>query len=167
MSNYESIFDNDSVRVKLADTEDGIALSLDFMEGDESTAGTTLYIGQEQIDGMCAWLEKYRSRPEVARRDPGTEKILWNLLDRAYKMMLMAIGPVHEQDSDSNDPIVAWASDVRKVLYGSGRVPSLADIASIPSPLRQKPFMPCERCVSPNTCAKSGCFPPQPQGERS
>lgn len=36
-------------------------------------------------------------------------------------------------------------------------------ILSIPSPLRQKPFMPCERCVSPNTCAKSGCFPPQPQ----
>lgn len=74
------------------------------------------------------------AHPEVAPIDPGTEKILWNLLDRAYKMMLMAIGPVHEQDPDSNDPIVAWASDVRKVLYGSGRVPSLADLQSLPSP---------------------------------
>lgn len=64
--NYESVFDNDSVRVKLADTEDGIELSLDLMEGGESTAGTTLYLGKEQIDGMCAWLDKYRSAPTEA-----------------------------------------------------------------------------------------------------
>lgn len=61
MSNYESVFDNGSVRVKLADTEDGIELSLDLMDDGVPSAGTTIYIGPEQINGMCAWLDKYRT----------------------------------------------------------------------------------------------------------
>lgn len=61
--------------------------------------------------------------PAVAAPDPGTEKILRTLLDRAYKMMLMSGYKVAVVDSDNNDPIVAWMSDARHVLYGSGRVP--------------------------------------------
>lgn len=55
-----------------------------------------------------------------AASDPGTEKILRDLLDRIYKMNLMAIPAlrVTEQDKHSNDPLVAWMSDVRSVLYG-------------------------------------------------
>ena len=51
--------------------------------------------------------------------DRGTEKILRDLLDRAYKIMLMAGYQVATVDSDNNDPIVAWMSDTRKVLYGT------------------------------------------------
>lgn len=51
--------------------------------------------------------------------DTGTEKMLRDLLDRAYKMMLMAGYRVAVVDSDNNDPIVAWMSDARTVLYGN------------------------------------------------
>lgn len=73
--NYESVFDNGAVRLKLADTEDGIALSLDFLDDGEPTAGTTLYIGKEQIDGMCAWLEKYRTPTVTALAMEGAPTI--------------------------------------------------------------------------------------------
>lgn len=67
MSKYESTFDNNAVRVRLEDTEHGVALSLEMLhEGwDEPSAGTTLYIGQEQIDGMAKWLQEKASRPEA------------------------------------------------------------------------------------------------------
>jgi hypothetical protein len=56
--------------------------------------------------------------------DPGTEKLLRDLLDRMYKMNLLAIPSlrVMEFDPDSNDPLVAWMSDARKVLYGNLRL---------------------------------------------
>jgi len=59
------------------------------------------------------------SRRTPPSEDPGTEKILRDLLDRAYKMMLMAGYRVAEVDSDHNDPLIAWMSDARKVLYGT------------------------------------------------
>jgi hypothetical protein len=58
--------------------------------------------------------------------DLGTEKLLRDMLDRAYKIMLMAGYRVAVVDSDSNDPIIAWMSDAIAVLYGSGPQPDLA-----------------------------------------
>lgn len=67
-----------------------------------------------------------RAAPEERAQDPGTEKILRTLLDRAYKMMLQAGYRVMEHDPDQNDPIGAWMSDARVVLYGNGQQPDLA-----------------------------------------
>lgn len=64
----------------------------------------------------------------VARIDPGTEKMLRTLLDRAYKMMLQSGYRVAEVNPDHNDPIIAWMSDARAVLYGSGRQPDLGSL---------------------------------------
>lgn len=55
----------------------------------------------------------------AARSDRGTEKLLRDLLDRAYKMMLMSGYRLQEHNPDSNDPITAWMSDARAVLYGN------------------------------------------------
>jgi hypothetical protein len=58
------------------------------------------------------------SAERVATDDPGTVKILTALVDRAYKIFVMSgVLRAAEQDPDSNDPIVAWASDVRSILY--------------------------------------------------
>jgi hypothetical protein len=68
------------------------------------------------------------------REDPGMVKLLTNLVDRMYKMNLMAIPSlrVTEQNPDSNDPIAAWMSDVRSVLYRNKPVPDLArDLGNI------------------------------------
>lgn len=136
MSNYESVFDNDSVRVKLADTEDGIALSLDLMEDGEPTAGTTIYIGSEQIDGMCAWLEKYRSaRPEALRIDD-VGAVAW-----AYRK-LKAFG-VHTGTIDSAMMMDRLNAILTTECPGTqassvGAVPA----PSAPSPLAQKQEKP-------------------------
>lgn len=63
------------------------------------------------------------TRPEVVVSDPGTEKLLRDMLDRAYKMMQMSGYRVVEQNPDHNNPIIAWMADARHVLYGSGRAP--------------------------------------------
>lgn len=50
--------------------------------------------------------------------DPGTLKIMTALVERAYGIFTASgVLRVAEQDPDSNDPIVAWASDVRSILY--------------------------------------------------
>lgn len=56
----------------------------------------------------------------TSREDAGTVKLLTDLLDRAYKMHVMAgtTTRISEQDADQNDPLLAWLSDVRSVLYG-------------------------------------------------
>lgn len=56
----------------------------------------------------------------VPSSDVGTVKLLTDLLDRGYKMHVMAGTTTHlsAQDSDQNDPLLAWLSDVRSVLYG-------------------------------------------------
>lgn len=58
------------------------------------------------------------SRSATATNDPGTEKMLRDMLDRAYKMMQMAGYRVAEQNPDHNNPIIAWMADARSVLYG-------------------------------------------------
>lgn len=79
--------------------------------------------------------EKVESKSETATRDdPGMIKLLSDLVDRMYKMNLMAIPSlrVTEQNPDSNDPIVAWMSDVRSVLYRNKPAPDLArDLGNI------------------------------------
>lgn len=59
-------------------------------------------------------------KPSATPYEPhhGTVKILAALVDRAYKIFVMSgMLRAAEQDPDSNDPIVAWASDVRSILY--------------------------------------------------
>lgn len=75
--------------------------------------------------------------PEAVTIDPGTEKILRTLLDRAYAMMAMSGYRVAEVNADHNNPIIAWMSDAAAVLYGSGRRPDpVADLQGTPrSPL--------------------------------
>ena len=55
-----------------------------------------------------------------ASPDAGTEKLLRDLLDRGYKMHVMAgtTTRLSVQDGEQNDPLLAWLSDVRSVLYG-------------------------------------------------
>lgn len=56
--------------------------------------------------------------PRAEKEDPGTVKILTALVERAYGIFTASgVLRVAEQDPDSNDPIVAWASDVRSILY--------------------------------------------------
>lgn len=57
--------------------------------------------------------------------DAGTEKLLRDLLDRAYKMMLMSGYRVSEHNPDHNNPIVAWMADARTVLYGNTAAPDI------------------------------------------
>lgn len=94
------------------------------------------------IVGLLSRAEAAEKRvPEALISDPGTEKLLRTLLDRIYKMNLMAIPSlrVGEQDQDSNDPLVAWMSDARLMLYGSGQKPDvMRDLQGTPSPLVEK-----------------------------
>lgn len=63
-------------------------------------------------------------RSETTAEDPGMVKILTALVDRAYKIFQMSgVLRAAEQDPDSNDPIVAWASDVRSILYRNNKLP--------------------------------------------
>lgn len=63
---------------------------------------------------VCAFTPSATPRSE----DPGTVKILTALVERAYGIFTASgVLRVAEQDPDSNDPIVAWASDVRSILY--------------------------------------------------
>jgi len=57
---------------------------------------------------------------------PAMEKLLRDLLDRAYKMMEMAGYKVVEQNPDHNNPIISWMADARTMLYGSGHKPDMA-----------------------------------------
>ncbi len=62
--------------------------------------------------------EVARLSATVAAEDPGTLKIITALVERAYGIFTASgVLRVAEQDPDSNDPIVAWASDVRSILY--------------------------------------------------
>lgn len=82
--------------------------------------------------------------PEAVTIDPGTEKILRTLLDRAYAMMAMSGYRVAEVNADHNNPIIAWMSDAAAVLYGSGRRPDpVADLQGTPrSPLAKHEARP-------------------------
>lgn len=105
------------------------------------------------------------------RADAGMEKILRDLLDRGYKMHVMAgtTTRLSEQNADQNDPLLAWLSDVRSVLYGRTKpVPNVnhfagtevkAHISEVP--LDDSAFRPslanihdCDCNTSPH---KSGC----------
>jgi hypothetical protein len=74
----------------------------------------------------------YLAASATLTSDPGTEKLIRDLLDRGYKMHVMAgTARVAEHDPDSNDPLIAWLSDVRSVLYGKTRpVPTQGDIGT-------------------------------------
>lgn len=63
----------------------------------------------ERIEPMCF-------SASAAERD---------LLDRAYKMMLMSGYRVTEQKPDHNNPIIAWMADARVLLYGDGPQPDI------------------------------------------
>jgi hypothetical protein len=71
---------------------------------------------------------------QAQQNEPGMVSILTNLLDRAYKMLVMAVPSmrVAEQNADHNDPLIAWASDVRSVLYRNKPVPGLNDLRALP-----------------------------------
>jgi hypothetical protein len=64
-------------------------------------------------------LAKHYAPSAIARsEDPGTVKILTAMVERAYGIFTASgVLRVAEQDPNSNDPIVAWASDVRSILY--------------------------------------------------
>lgn len=64
----------------------------------------------------CAVVEMAAASSE----DGGTAKLLTDLLDRGYKMHVMAgtTTRLSEQSGEQNDPLLAWLSDVRSVLYG-------------------------------------------------
>lgn len=83
-------------------------------------------MGKEWYDAATAVLSAHSQ--ETPTDDPGTEKLLRAMLDRAYKMMLQAGYRVAEVNPDHNDPIIAWMSDARAVLYGSGRQPDLGSL---------------------------------------
>ena len=74
---------------------------------------------ESAADHVAAYLSSARSET-LHRLDPGTEKLLRDLLDRGYKMHVQAGSlRVAEQNPDHNDPLIAWLSDVRSVLYGN------------------------------------------------
>ena len=55
---------------------------------------------------------------ETKGDDPGRLKIMTALVERAYGIFTASgVLRAAEQDSNSYDPIVAWASDVRSILY--------------------------------------------------
>lgn len=78
---------------------------------------------------LAAANEKVTSASEnrTQEDDPGTAKLLAALVDRAYKIFISSVPSlrVTEQDADSNDPLVAWMSDVRSVLYRNKPVPDV------------------------------------------
>lgn len=80
---------------------------------------STAYSEQENCPGP-GWKPLYAAPQE----DPGMVKILTDLLDRAYKMHVMAGTATYlaAQDADQNDPLLAWLSDVRSVLYGKTKL---------------------------------------------
>lgn len=63
--------------------------------------------------------------PARQGEDAGMVKRLTDLLDRGYKMLVMAGIPVSEQNPNHNNPIIAWASDVRSVLYQNKPLPDV------------------------------------------
>lgn len=64
--------------------------------------------------------------------DPGTLKMMTALVERAYGIFTSSgVLRVAEQDPDSNDPIIAWASDVRSVLYRSKPAPIDATLRAV------------------------------------
>jgi prolyl oligopeptidase PreP (S9A serine peptidase family) len=76
----------------------------------------------------AAWEARAAQSAQSAKPEsPGIEKVLRDLLDRAYKIFISSVPSlrVTEQDSDNNDPLVAWMSDVRSVLYRNKPVPDV------------------------------------------
>ena len=100
----------------------------------QSSALAAAYVAER--DALLTWKERALAAEAVSKSaqiDPGTEKLLRGMLDRVYKIFLMSGMKVTEQDSDSNDPIIAWMSDARHVLYGSGRQPDvIRDLQGVP-----------------------------------
>lgn len=106
--------------------------------GSDELLDATLIKPEDESAGLR--FEPLYARPEAVTIDPGTEKILRTLLDRAYAMMAMSGYRVAEVNADHNNPIIAWMSDAAAVLYGSGRRPDpVADLQGTPrSPRGEK-----------------------------
>ena len=82
----------------------------------ESTQGR-FDVSEEQV---LAAIKRASVPSETERTDPGTLKMMTALVERAYGIFTASgVLRVAEQDTNSNDPIVAWASDVRTILYRS------------------------------------------------
>jgi hypothetical protein len=56
---YESTFDNGGVRVTLENhSQHGVVLCCDLLEDGHVTAGTQIFLGPEQVNGMAGWLRR-------------------------------------------------------------------------------------------------------------
>jgi hypothetical protein len=95
---------------------DAVAPHLNLSHGDMRMAATNLRDFARQLERELNELRGLQA-PEG---DAGTQKMLTALVERAYGIFTASgVLRVAEQDPQSNDPIVAWASDVRSILYRS------------------------------------------------
>lgn len=60
---------------------------------------------------------------DMALRSEPSPDAMWNLVDRAYKIMEMAGYRIAEHDPAHNNPVIAWMADARVALKGKGATP--------------------------------------------
>jgi hypothetical protein len=80
-----------------------------------------------------AWLHGFDKGDFTASEKQPSARV-WNLVDRAYKIMEQAGYRVAEHNPDHNNPIIAWMADARLELNAAPQVPPGVCPADDPNP---------------------------------
>lgn len=94
---YESVFDN--TRVRLEDTKYGVIIMLDMLDKSGAPeAGTQVYLRQQEIAGIAAWLARSSCAPLMADEDLmlSQQRRIRELMATLQTAINMTDGPVQE-----------------------------------------------------------------------